>query len=109
MTKLTDRLGTQFLINYLNCTWVSSMNDPIESISFSYDAINLKTTVSETVSGSPRATVYAFDAVGNIKDITANCCNYHLHYDYDAMRNIIHKTDPNNNNTNYTYDSRGDW
>ena len=107
MIRYVDQLGNQFNINYQNCTNVTNIASPINSVNFSYDVSQLKTTVTQLVNNVMQSTSYKYDSLGNMKEKIGNCCGFHQLFNYDLKNNIIQKTDANGNNWNYLYDTKG--
>lgn len=107
IVKVTDQSANQFNVSYKNFLNVSSIKSPLNSINIDYDTVQKKTTVTELVSGNLQSSSFKFDSLGNISEKINNCCGYHELFSYDAQKNIIAKTDANNNVYSYNYDNRG--
>ena len=79
-------------------------------MSFSYDASNNKTVVTDYVESGNQVTTYQYKTVGDLtwlEGMSGNCCGYNVTYEYDDFGNKIKATDANGNITEFTYDAKG--
>jgi len=81
-------------------------------LSFSYDTLNMKTTITDHFDngGSNQVTTYAYqknENLGWITSVSGNCCGYNMHYEYDDEGNRTKLTDANGQVYKYTYDASG--
>ncbi len=106
MTKLTDQLGYEFSIGYINCSQVDFIASPLSTKHFSYDTALLTTTISEMVDGVMQISAWRFDTDGNLRERTGSCCGYHQLYNYDAQNNLHELTDANGNIYHYSFGTK---
>ncbi len=81
-------------------------------LSFSYDTLNMKTTITDHFDngGNNQVTTYTYqknDNLGWITSVSGNCCGYNLKYEYDDAGNRTKLTDANGQVYKYTYDTSG--
>ena len=99
--------GTSLTFIYDGSNRVSTITDALGNVTtFAYDTANAKTSV--TANG--QATVYAYDANGQLLSVTApavNGSNPVTKYSYNANGELTLLTDPDGNVSSYGYDASG--
>ncbi|MGF1486956.1 MAG: RHS repeat-associated core domain-containing protein [Prochloraceae cyanobacterium] len=103
LLRYTDRNNRITTFNYdkvdrlLTETWVSSTNQPLNTINYQYDAASQLISVNDNFSSY----TYDYDLVGNVIQVnnlgTPGSANVILNYRYDEVYNLIEITDSFNN------------
>lgn len=77
-----------------------------KSTSIAYNSEWEKTSVSTGSGSEATTTIYQYDGIGNVSDVTDGRSKT-WHYDYNNRKRLAKKTDPNGNYTEWTYDGVG--
>jgi len=110
LTRISPSLGAPVDIAYSDGSVVRISSD-VSAKSFSYDATNLATTLTE-VAGNDRVTRFVYDSGGRIsrversKDSAGTVVSQR--FSWDAGNNLVSSIDEKGRMTKYAYNERGD-
>lgn len=104
LIQLTDRNGNPLIIEYSKSDRVKKLISCISEQKFTYH--NDKTYLVEKGNAGTLSTIYAFDTLGQVIQIT-NPAHHSLSYEYDEHNNITKRIDCNGHAKAFTYDDRG--
>ena len=83
---------------------LTSIQNPVSSISYIYNAVNRIESTTQTVNSQPYTVNYQYDPVGNRTQLTYPS-GYVLNYSYDELNRLTTITPPVGRIFSYTYDA----
>jgi len=105
LTSIAPPLGVTTTITYSNSA-VTSVTGESTAKSFSYDAANRVTTMTDAAPEGNQTTRFSYDADGRIHTIEDSLGNL-ASATWDENNNLTSVTDENGNTTTYVYDDMG--